>query len=798
MSRSAKTLEHLAFLTGSGYWTYHFRQDYCTWSDNFLTLLGFEPGFSLSRTTLRTNLVSPSDLPLFQNAVEKAMAEGNSSFTCQLSTRYPLRMTLSLLLEYDPEGKPLILAGLATPCPQKEQTLPPQPGASKLSPAVCPTPTADPPSLPDGNLDSPSDPWDYHHLFALSPEPVCLVNLAGEILHANPAFYSGLGRDSSQLQGKTLPELVHPDDRVRVGNIVNALFQSARQEAHFQARFERRDGSEAIWSWNISCDWDQKRAYCNIRDLTEQIAAREKLVRSETLLKKAQQIAQIGHWHLDLRHKRLEWSEETCRIHGVPPDFVPDLETAINFYAEECRADIEKAVRKAIEDGTPYKHDLRIITRQGEKKHVRGLGIPEYENGVVVALSGVFQDITLEKEAENRLKASEARLEEAQMLSKLGHWEYIPAQKCLTLSKGMRRIWEIGEDEKVTFKKLLAMVPLLERDYLKRKLKSSLTELKDVQHQHRVITPSGQEKHMVVNIMAITDSNRNIISLRGTAQDITEKVLGEEQLIRAKIQAEIASKSKAEFLSMMSHEIRTPLNAVIGMTHILQQENPREDQTDHLDVLRFSAESLLNLINDILDFSKIEAGKLVLEHIPFSISQLINKLVSSLALRAKEKGIELNANIAPDIPDSLIGDPNRFKQILTNLIGNAIKFTEEGYVRIQAYMLSLQDTMVRLRFEVEDTGIGIEPAQQAEIFRSFTQASSDTTRKYGGTGLGLAITKKMLEAFDSQIKLQSEPGRGSVFYFDIDLQISKIEVETSRDQSPAAAKSLSLNGTRVL
>ncbi|MCB1317407.1 MAG: stage II sporulation protein E, partial [Leptospiraceae bacterium] len=220
---------------------------------------------------------------------------------------------------------------------------------------------------------------------------------------------------------------------------------------------------------------------------------------------------------------------------------------------------------------------------------------------------------------------------------------------------------------------------------------------------------------------------------------------------------------KDEFLANTSHELRTPLNGIIGIAESVLHGaagNVNTQLRKNLALIVSSGKRLTNLINDILDFSKIEAGKLVLEHIPFSISQLINKLVSSLALRAKEKGIELNANIAPDIPDSLIGDPNRFKQILTNLIGNAIKFTEEGYVRIQAYMLSLQDTMVRLRFEVEDTGIGIEPAQQAEIFRSFTQASSDTTRKYGGTGLGLAITKKMLEAFDSQIKLQSEPGRG--------------------------------------
>ena len=238
------------------------------------------------------------------------------------------------------------------------------------------------------------------------------------------------------------------------------------------------------------------------------------------------------------------------------------------------------------------------------------------------------------------------------------------------------------------------------------------------------------------------------------------------QLMKDKEIAEEKAEIKAKFLSTMSHEIRTPMNAVIGLTNILMQENPRADQSENLETLKFSADMLLALINDVLDYSKIEAGKISFENIQFDLHQLINNIGNSMRVHAKRKQLPLVIDVAPTVSQQVIGDPVRLSQIITNLCGNAIKFTEKGEVRIQ--LKSIKKDLIR--FSIIDTGIGISQDKFEEIFKSFSQADSATTRKFGGTGLGLSITKRLLELQDSSIQLSSQTGKGSTFYFDLNLK----------------------------
>ncbi|MBI3142958.1 MAG: response regulator [Bacteroidetes bacterium] len=233
-----------------------------------------------------------------------------------------------------------------------------------------------------------------------------------------------------------------------------------------------------------------------------------------------------------------------------------------------------------------------------------------------------------------------------------------------------------------------------------------------------------------------------------------------------------ASKAKAEFLSTMSHEIRTPMNAVIGMTHLLLQDNPSEEQMENLSTLKFSAENLLALINDILDFSKIEAGKIALENIDFSLKELVRSVKEALSLRANDKGVEVRTLMGDDVPTHVVGDPTRLTQILNNLVGNAVKFTNEGSVTLKVECLDKTAHKDRLRFSVIDTGIGIAPDQHERIFEKFSQATATTTREFGGTGLGLSITKKLLELMGTNIKLESELGKGTTFCFDLEMGVA--------------------------
>jgi signal transduction histidine kinase/CheY-like chemotaxis protein len=269
-----------------------------------------------------------------------------------------------------------------------------------------------------------------------------------------------------------------------------------------------------------------------------------------------------------------------------------------------------------------------------------------------------------------------------------------------------------------------------------------------------------------------------------------------DNLISARQKAEEAAQSKQLFMSTMSHEIRTPLNEVIGITNLLLQGNPREDQMIFIKTLKFSGNHLLTLVNDVLDYNKMESGKIVFEQSRFNLKDLLDEIMRSYSFRSKAKQLSFDIGMSGDLPVDVIGDPIRLNQILSNLLSNALKFTNKGGISVNIRELKRTGNQSKIEFTVKDTGIGISKEKHSFIFESFTQASPDTTRQYGGTGLGLAICKKLIELQGGTISIESEPEHGSIFRFEITFGVPEI---TGKPESSITQENFTgLQGKRIL
>lgn len=374
----------------------------------------------------------------------------------------------------------------------------------------------------------------------------------------------------------------------------------------------------------------------------------------------------------------------------------------------------------------------------------------------------IRQMVREREEAEKALRISEARLAEAQRIAKVGNWEYATATSTFYWSPEIYNLFGFeNKNFAPSVERFIGIVHEEDQDVV-RSLWTDALNGREFRLDFRVITHSGM-KYMHIQGYTLCNDDGKPEKIIGTLQDITGRKLSEQEISKAKELAENSMKVREVFLANMSHEIRTPMNAILGFTRLLYDTELSNEQRGFIDAIHFSGENLLVIINDILDLSKIQSGKMTIEKSEFNIHELLSSIMAVLRPKAQEKGLKLLFKADQQIPAVIKGDAVRLNQILTNLISNAIKFTERGSVSLEVGTLASENANVLFEFRVKDSGIGIPADKQSMIFESFVQASDDTTRKYGGTGLGLSIVKSLVTLQEGKISVQSEPGHGSTF-----------------------------------
>jgi PAS domain S-box-containing protein len=626
----------------------------------------------------------------------------------------------------------------------------------------------------------------YRVLVENSSDFIYEVTYNGLFLYASQSLQNRVGINKSEFDSLNFMSLVREDYRTQLAEYYANTVKERKTFSYYEFPVIARSGEE-IWfgqTGNVVFDENYRvvRFQYIARDLTEVRKLNESNDRQRRMLSAILQSAKDGISVMVFKHQDysscalLQWEMANLATNTL---FGQESVIGLTFFdvlPNESATLLNNWCLEAIHLKQKCEKEFNIQLKNGRRwLHITSVSVTE---GLVVTIS----DITVERMARQEIQEQKNFYETIlnNMPSEVAVFSpdrrYLFVNPAAVKSPEMRT-WLIGktDEEYATFKG---------RSYDKsdqrlRLFNEAVVERKAIAWEDAFELPDARTKTFLRHYYPIEDPEGNIYFVVGNGIEITRLKEIEADLEKARNLAEQSALARQVFINTMSHEMRTPLNCVIGLSHLLLDENPKDEQVENLKAMLFSAKNLLALINDVLDFGKLEAGKVGLEKIPFRLVELLQSIYSTFKHQALQKGINLSLTIGDHVPKQILSDSVRLTQVITNLLNNALKFTSEGSVSLKVEMVQNLGNQAMLSFSIEDTGIGIPAEKQQDIFESFTQAESHTTRLYGGTGLGLSITKRLLELFGSQISLKSEHGVGSLFSFEILVEVENAPIEST-------------------
>lgn len=607
------------------------------------------------------------------------------------------------------------------------------------------------------------------------------TDIEGYFLMVNPMACSKMDYESSELIGMRYVDLIPDDWKEKVFTFYTQMKESGLEKSYLEFPVRRKHG-EMLWlgqSVTKNVEGDEVFFSAVARDITERIEKEEELKKINSrfaiLLENLVDAILVEDQE---RHIVLV-NNAFCKMFNIPlsPSQLEGMDCSqfadagkAMFVDEEGFVDnIDKLLSdKKIAIGEElHTKDGRILTRNYS---------PITIDGESIGNLWYYSDITERKNRELIVQRSEEKYRGVLENMELGLMEVDTEGVIQKVYDRFCNMFGYSRSE-LLGKNIAQLLPSFEMTNVDN---SDLDGLKELQ----IITKSGEEKWLLVSQAPFLNEHGHVAGSLRIHYDISDRRALEQELVRAREIAEKAQQAEKTYLANMSHEIRTPLNAIIGMIHLVEETGLNEEQDEYIQILKNSSELLLALISDVLDLAKIDSGTMDVQEKLFDLPYILDKLTTTFQLKATGKNLTIDHQIDPSIKKLLVGDPNLLNQILLNLLSNAEKFTESGYVRLSAKIVDRQGDKIRIRFDVEDTGVGIDEGAIDKIFENFKQATTEVRDKYGGTGLGLGIVKKLADLLGGRISVESEPGKGSCFTVELpftesDELITKTEVSKS-------------------